>query len=141
MTHLNSAPAAQIPGVSFVAKARRRNPKLSGNHFESDALHPRILTKEASNMEPMKPMKPMSGGEQWWPNDLGQPSSTGSQNSMRYAFFSKARRLLIEKDNNLTTYDSGDHQISGVQQSGGGSDPVFTSQNGSLNLGELRIIS
>jgi hypothetical protein len=56
-------------------------------------------------------------------------------------FFSKARQLLIEKDNKLTTYDSGDHQISGVQQSGGGSDPAFTSQNGSVNLGELRKIS
>jgi hypothetical protein len=92
-------------------------------------------------MKPMKPMEPMSGGEQWWPNDLGEPSSTGSQNSMRYAFFSKARRLLIEKDNKLTTYDSGDHQITGVQQSGGGSDPAFTSQNGSVNLGALRKIS
>jgi len=38
-------------------------------------------------MKPMKPMEPMSGGEQWWPNDLGEPSSTGSQNGMRYAFF------------------------------------------------------
>jgi hypothetical protein len=56
-------------------------------------------------MKPMKPMEPMSGGEQWWPNDLGEPSSTGSQNSMRYAFFSEARRLLIEKDNKLTTYE------------------------------------
>jgi hypothetical protein len=69
-------------------------------------------------MKPMEPMKPMSGGEKWWPDELGQPSSSGSQNSMRYAFFPKARRLLIEKQGNLTTYDSGDHQISGMQQSG-----------------------
>jgi hypothetical protein len=47
-------------------------------------------------MKPMEPMKPMSGGEKWWPDELGQPSSSGSQNSMRYAFFPKARRLLIE---------------------------------------------
>jgi hypothetical protein len=97
--------------------------------------------KPIEPMKSMKPMEPMSGGGQWWPNDLGEPSSTGSQNSMRYAFFSKARRLLIKKDNKLTTYDSGDHQISGVQQSGGGSDPTFTSQNGSVSLGELRKIS
>jgi hypothetical protein len=69
-------------------------------------------------MKPMEPMKPMSGGEKWWPDELGQPSSSGSQNNMRYAFFSEARRLLIEKQGNLTTYDSGDHQISGMQQSG-----------------------
>ncbi len=104
-------------------------------------MEPMKPMKPMEPMKPMKPMEPMSGGEQWWPNDLGEPSSTGSQNGMRYAFFSKARRLLIEKDNKLTTYDSGDHQISGVQQSGGGSDPAFTSQNGSVNLGELRKIS
>jgi hypothetical protein len=51
------------------------------------------------------PMKPMSGGEKWWPDESGQPSSSGSQNSMRYAFFPKVRRLLIEKQGNLTTYE------------------------------------
>ena len=81
-------------------------------------------------MKPMEPMKPMSGGEKWWPDELGQPSSSGSQNSMRYAFFPKTRRLLIEKHGNLTTYDSGDHQISGVQQRGETSSLTFTSQNG-----------
>ena len=36
-----------------------------------------------------------SGGS-WWPNDLGQPSSTGAQNNLRYAYFPGARRLAIE---------------------------------------------
>jgi hypothetical protein len=89
-------------------------------------------------MKPMEPMKPMSGGEKWWPDELGQPSSSGSQNSMRYAFFPKARRLLIEKQGNLTTYDSGDHQISGVQQRGETSSLTFTSQNGAVRLDELK---
>jgi hypothetical protein len=92
-------------------------------------------------MEPMKPMTPMTGGEKWWAADLGEASSTGSQNSMRYAFFSKARRLLIENNGKLTTYDSGDHQISGVQQSGGGSAPLFTSQNGIVNVNELQKVT
>ena len=26
-------------------------------------------------MEPMEPMKPMTGGETWWPDDLGQPAT------------------------------------------------------------------
>ena len=78
----------------------------------------------------------MSGGEKWWPDNLGEPSSTGSQNSMRYAFFPKAHRLLIERDGNLSTYDSGEHQISGVQQSG--DLPNFTSQNGVVRLDELK---
>ena len=42
-------------------------------------------------MKPMEPMKPMSGGEKWWPDELGQPSSSGSQNSMRYARSSSKR--------------------------------------------------
>ena len=55
---------------------------------------------------------------------------------MRYAFFPDARRLLIERDGKLSTYDSGDHQISGVQQSG--DLPTFTSQNGAVRLVLLR---
>ena len=79
----------------------------------------------------MEPMKPMSGGEKWWPDDLGQPSTSGSQNEMRYAFFPEKRRLLIEQDGKLITYDSGDHRISGVsQQQTHGSSLAFTSQDG-----------
>jgi len=69
-------------------------------------------------MEPMKPIAPMSGGERRWPKELGQPSSSGSQNSMRYAFFPEKNRLLVERDGTLTTYDSGDHQIGGVCPAG-----------------------
>jgi hypothetical protein len=92
-------------------------------------------------MEPMQPMKPMSGGERWWPDDLGQPSSSGSQNSMRYAFFPEKRRLLIEQDGKLTTYDSADHRISGVsQQHGQGQSLAFADQNGSVKLDALKQI-
>ncbi len=69
-------------------------------------------------MEPMRPMKPMAGGETWWSEDLGQPSTSGSQNGMRYAFFPQKQRLLIEQAGELTTYDSGNHRISGVSQQG-----------------------
>ena len=87
-------------------------------------------------MKPMAPMKPMSGGDRWWPDALGQPSSSGAQNGMRYAFFPDKQRLLIEQDGNLTTYDSGDHRISGVSQGGQG-QPAFTDQGGSVKLDEL----
>jgi hypothetical protein len=105
-------------------------------------------------MKPMEPMQPMSGGESWWPDDLGQPSSSGSsssgssssgssssgsQNGMRYAFFADARRLLIEQDGKLAQYDSGDHRITGVsQQHGDGQSLTFTSQHGRVELGELK---
>jgi len=92
-------------------------------------------------MAPMEPMKPMSAPEAWWPADLGQPSTSGSQNAMRYAFFADKHRLLIERDGKLAAYDTGDHRISGVsQQQSHGQDLVFTSQNGTVNLDALNWI-
>jgi hypothetical protein len=89
-------------------------------------------------MKPMEPMKPLSQVE-WWPPDLGQPSTSGSQNDIRYAFFPEKRRLLIEQDGNLAIYDSADHQISGVsQQQSSGGDLAFTSQTGPVDLAELK---
>lgn len=90
-------------------------------------------------MKPMQPMQPMTGGEKWWPDNLGQPSSSGSQNSMRYAFFPEKQRLLIEQDGKLTTYDSGDHRIGGVSQQDSQEQALtFTSQKGRVRLDELK---
>ena len=90
-------------------------------------------------MKPMGPMKAMSGGENWWPNDLGQPSTSGSQNEMRYAFFPEKRRLLILRDGRLTAYDTRDHRISGVsQQYGQGRSLAFVDQDGSVKLDDLK---
>jgi hypothetical protein len=38
-----------------------------------------LLAKEGGSV--------LSDGEKWWPGDLGHPSTTGSQNGLRYAFF------------------------------------------------------
>jgi hypothetical protein len=83
----------------------------------------------------MKPMKPMAGGEKWWADEFDEPSTTGSQNGMRYAFFPEKQRLLIEEAGKLATYDTGDHRISGTsQQSGQGRSLSFTSQKGEVKL-------
>lgn len=104
--------------------------------------HEEILKMEPMKpMAPMEPMKPMAGAERWWPEGLGQPSTSGSQNSLRYAFFPEKRRLLIERDGKLTTYDSGDHRISGVsQQASSDRSLSFTSQRGSVKLDDLEKI-
>ncbi|MDP3173741.1 MAG: hypothetical protein Q8M88_04845 [Phenylobacterium sp.] len=87
----------------------------------------------------MKPMEPLKFDPPWWPTELGQPSSSGAQNGMRYAFFPAKRRLLVERDGKKTVYDSGEHHISGVaQQSGSSSALVFTSQAGPVALETLR---
>lgn len=77
--------------------------------------------------------------DHWYPAELGMPSSSGSQNSMRYAFFPSTRRLAISDGVHTTVYDTADHQISGVsQQQGGGRDLAFSSQHGPITLSTLR---
>lgn len=93
-------------------------------------------------MAPMDPMKPMDFGPAWWPSDLGEPSTSGGQNGARYAFFPGARRLLIEDGGKLTTYDTGDHQISGVSQAqSSGRHLAFTSQDGEVRVEGLKKVS
>jgi hypothetical protein len=78
----------------------------------------------------------------WWPGDLGRPSSTGAQNGVRYAYFAQARRLAIELNGRVIVYDTLDHQIGGFsqQQSLGGS-LSFSSQHGLIDVASLPIIS
>jgi hypothetical protein len=87
-------------------------------------------------MKPIQPMPPMDFGPAWWPDDLGQPASSGGQNDLKYAFFPDRRRLAIQRDGAVTLYDSGEHRISGVSQSSGGS-PKFTTGAGEVGLDEL----
>lgn len=94
-------------------------------------------------MAPMKPMKPLGGDGDpaWWPAELGQPASSGAQGGMRYAFFPEKRRLLVEQDGKLTTYDSGERRITGVsQQAGGAQSLAFSSEDGAVKLQELKRI-
>jgi len=78
----------------------------------------------------------------WWPQDLGSPSATGSQNNMRYAYFSGARRLAVKTGGDVWVYDTLNHQIGGFsQQQSGGSSITFSSQFGTVNLANLPIVS
>lgn len=102
-------------------------------------------------MKPMKPMQPMQGMEpmkpmaapddNWWPEGLSNPSSTGGQNGVRYAFFPQQRRLAVAQDGRVRQYDTGSHLISGVsqqQQDAQGGAPTFASQHGPVDLGSLK---
>jgi Short C-terminal domain len=79
----------------------------------------------------------------WWPNELGQPSSSGGQNDSRYAYFPHVQRLAIDRAGQVTIYDALDHQIGGVQQQQGGSYGTlsFTSQWGTFTVDSLPIVS
>ena len=80
--------------------------------------------------------------DHWWPQELGSPNSTGSQNNVRYAYFANPRRLAVETGNDVWVYDTLDHQIGGFsQQQGMGSSIIFTSQYGTVNLSTLPVVS
>lgn len=82
------------------------------------------------------------GGNNWWPGDLGTPSSSGSQNNVRYAFFPQARRLVVQRDGQVSVFDTQNHNIGGVsQQQGGGSSLTFTSQYGTISTLSLPLVS
>ncbi len=85
---------------------------------------------------------PAGSSGNWWPAGLQFPTSTGSQNNMRYAYFATIRRLAIEANGHVTLYDTLDHQIGGFsQQQSGGSSITFTSQYGLVDVNTLPIIS
>lgn len=77
-----------------------------------------------------------------WPSVFGNPTSSGSQNNFRYAYFAPVRRLVVEENGKRTIYDTKHHTITGVsQQQGSGNSYKFTSQEGPVDLGSLDLIS
>lgn len=91
---------------------------------------------------------PASGGSlfvpqpDWWGPDLAYPSSTGSQNDVRYAYFAQACRLAIQANGRVTVYDTLDHNIGGFsQQQGGPGTMSFNSQYGLVDVASLPVVS
>jgi hypothetical protein len=84
-----------------------------------------------------------SGGNSWWPAELGNPSSSGGQNDSRYAYFPHINRLAIDRAGQLSVYDTLDHQIGGVQQQQGGPSGSlsFSSQRGTFTVDSLPLVS
>jgi hypothetical protein len=81
------------------------------------------------------------GWSNWWPDELGSPNSSGSQNEMHYAYFAGTRRLALRIGSRVTIYDTGEHQIGGVSQQQGTSRTVtFSSQKGDVAVDRLKKI-
>ncbi len=100
------------------------------------------LSNALANQQIFPPAPQGGGGDNWWPGDLGSPSSSGSQNNIRYAYFPQLRRLVVKRDGQVTVFDTLNHHISGVsQQQGGGSALTFTSQFGTISTLNLPLVS
>ena len=72
---------------------------------------------------------------------MGEAASSGSSDGLRYAYFPRAHRLLLERHGELTVYDTGPHQFRGALRAHGSDGMLcFTSQHGSVILDLLKII-
>jgi hypothetical protein len=94
-------------------------------------------------MEKMKPMAPMNPMQpikidRWWPAELGNPSTSGSADDVRYAYFPERRRLIIERAGHRTTFDTADHQFIGALQVSAEPKTLwFLSQRGRIDVESL----
>ncbi|HEY5752732.1 MAG TPA: hypothetical protein VIT21_06265 [Chthoniobacterales bacterium] len=105
------------------------------------------LCEEISNTlattEIFPPLKAGSAtGNNWWPAELGTPSSSGGQNNIRYAVFPESKRLAIQRGDQVSVFDTLDHHIGGVSQQQGSSDSLtFNSQHGTIAVSSLPRVS
>jgi Short C-terminal domain len=122
---------------------------VGGNMFDN-ALKARVdaLCSELAQLLATTAVFPPSAN--WWPANLGVPSSAGGQNTVRYAIFPSTRRLAIQINGVTKVFDTGEHHIGGVQQQqqGGGGvqqqqpggaygSVTFTSQLGTFDVSSL----
>ncbi|GAB22156.1 hypothetical protein GOPIP_025_00460 [Gordonia polyisoprenivorans NBRC 16320 = JCM 10675] len=147
-----------IPELGGSGQWMRGGMTMVGNMFDN-ALKARVdsLCSELSQLLattivfPPAPSSNSFGGSfgagfgtanNWWPADLGVPSSSGGQNDSRYAVFPATRRLAIQVNGVTRVFDTGDHQIGGVQQQQGGypGSVSFSSQYGTFDVSSLREI-
>jgi hypothetical protein len=103
---------------------------VGGNMFDNalkarvDALCGELVQLLASNPA----VFPASAN--WWPANLGVPSSAGGQNAVRYAIFPSTRLLAIQINGVTKVFDTGEHHIGGVQQQQQGGGGVQQQQQG-----------
>ena len=120
---------AQQPGVTQPLSS------LAQRHSQEDRPSAR---PEVSLFVPTAP----GATSQWWPEEFGMPSSTGTQNNLRYAYFPALRRLVIDRSGQVTVYDTLAHQIHGVaQQQSAGASLTLTIQYGVVPLASLPLVS
>jgi hypothetical protein len=83
---------------------------------------------------------PMAPVETWWPAELGSPSSSGSQNNLRYAVFPVARCLVVEVNGGLSVHDIGDLQILGCSLASDDAEVLFSTNSGTIKLTSLPLV-
>jgi hypothetical protein len=71
----------------------------------------------------------------WWPAQLGEPSSTGTRASSRYAYFAQIRRLAVDSGGRVEVYDTTGFNIEGLGPQGADGEALtFASNRGPVRL-------
>ena len=70
-----------------------------------------LMAEQAASGEPP--------GREWWPVELGTPSSTAGQNDWAYALFPAAGRLVVLARGVVTLYDVSGVEVRGVGMQSG----------------------
>jgi hypothetical protein len=77
----------------------------------------------------------------WWPRHLGSPASSGGQNGIRYAVFPDSKSLAVERNGEVTIYDTGERRLSGAsQQQGREASLRFSGPDGDVDLDALPVV-
>lgn len=78
----------------------------------------------------------------WWGEEFGSPSSTGSQNEMAYAIFPDKKRLLLKDNNLIHIYHTKQYKITGVsqQQQNATRDLKFSATEGEVSLSQFSLL-
>ncbi|MCB0064845.1 MAG: hypothetical protein KDE19_22125, partial [Caldilineaceae bacterium] len=106
---MRTTPAAAAPiHTSETTSSKTAAAKADKGGFFSSIG--KLFGNSASSTEPMTPpvsSTPPGSRANWWPDELGSPNSSGSQNDMHYVYFAAARRLALRIGNQVTIYDTG----------------------------------
>jgi hypothetical protein len=74
----------------------------------------------------------------WWPAALGTPSTFGTLDTLRYAYFPEIHRLAVVRIDDIVLYDTADHHFRGAWQDHGETIGLsFASQRGRVLVSSL----
>jgi hypothetical protein len=137
----NNALKAKVDALASELSALLANEPPSGAVFAATAQS-QSQSGGGSGVLPIFAGSASQSGSDWWPGDLGVPSSVGAQNETRYAYFPDKRRLALHRGGRVEVLDTGEHLISGFgQQQGSGDNLTLSSQLGTVSLETLRRIA
>ena len=100
-----------------------------------DSLCNELSALMAAQASLFMPASQWPASARWWPAQLGEPSSTGTRASSRYAYFAHIRRLAVDLGGRVEVYDTTGFNISGLAPQGTDGDTLtFASNRGPVRL-------